>query len=73
MNTQIQAIHFKADQKLQGYISKKLEKLETFYSGIIDAQVFLKVENSSVKEKDDRDKIECKAKQLHSNGYFSIF
>ena len=50
MNTQIQAIHFKADQKLQGYISKKLEKLETFYSGIIDAQVFLKVENSSVKE-----------------------
>ena len=50
MNTQIQAIHFKADQKLQGYISKKLEKLETFYSGIIDAQVFLKVENRSVKE-----------------------
>lgn len=50
MNTQIQAIHFKADQKLQGYISKKLEKLETFYSGIIDAQVFLKVENSSLKE-----------------------
>ena len=48
MNTQIQAIHFKADQKLQGYISKKLEKLETFYTGIIDAQVFLKVENSSV-------------------------
>jgi putative sigma-54 modulation protein len=50
MNTQIQAIHFKADRKLQDYISKKLEKLETFYSGIIDAQVYLKVENTSVKE-----------------------
>ena len=50
MNTQIQAIHFKADQKLKDYIIKKLEKLETFYDGIIDAQVFLKVENTSVKE-----------------------
>ena len=50
MNTQIQAIHFKADQKLISYIEKKLEKLETFYSGIIDAQVFLKVENQSEKD-----------------------
>jgi putative sigma-54 modulation protein len=50
MNTQIQAIHFKADQKLKDFIEKKLEKLETFYDGIIDAQVFLKVENTSVKE-----------------------
>jgi putative sigma-54 modulation protein len=50
MNTQIQAIHFKADQKLKDYIMNKLEKLETFYDDIIDAQVFLKLENSSVKE-----------------------
>jgi putative sigma-54 modulation protein len=50
MNTQIQAIHFKADQKLIGYIEQKLEKLETFYDGIIDTQVFLKVENTSAKE-----------------------
>ncbi|MGB0850582.1 MAG: ribosome hibernation-promoting factor, HPF/YfiA family [Bacteroidia bacterium] len=50
MNTQIQAIHFKADQKLKEYIVKKINKLETFYDGLIDAQVFLKVENTSVKE-----------------------
>lgn len=50
MNTQIQAIHFKADQKLKDYINIKLEKLETFYDDIIDAQVFLKIENTSVKE-----------------------
>lgn len=50
MNTQIQAIHFKADQKLKDYIMNKLEKLETFYDDIIDAQVFLKLENSSFKE-----------------------
>lgn len=50
MNIQIQAIHFKADQKLKDYIIKKLDKLETFYDGIIDAQVFLKLENTTVKD-----------------------
>ncbi|MFB1003768.1 MAG: HPF/RaiA family ribosome-associated protein [Bacteroidia bacterium] len=50
MNTQIQAIHFKADQKLKDYIMNKLDKLETFYDDILDAQVFLKLENTSVKE-----------------------
>lgn len=50
MNTQIQAIHFKADHKLIGFIEKKLEKLETFFDGIQDAQVFLKVENTSGKQ-----------------------
>lgn len=50
MNTQIQSIHFKADQKLKDYILKKLEKLTTFYDGIIDIQVYLKVQNTSIKE-----------------------
>lgn len=49
MNTQIQAIHFKADSKLKDYINIKLEKLETFYDDIIDAQVFLKIDNVSTK------------------------
>ncbi|MCH1472691.1 MAG: HPF/RaiA family ribosome-associated protein [Bacteroidia bacterium] len=50
MNTQIQAIHFKADKKLIEFIEKKLSKLDTFHDGIIDAQVFLKLENTNVKE-----------------------
>lgn len=50
MNTQIQAIHFKADKKLIDFIERKLSKLETFHDGIIDAQVFLKLENTSMKE-----------------------
>jgi len=50
MNTQIQAIHFKAEKKLIEFIEKKLSKLETFHDGIIDAQVFLKLENTNVKE-----------------------
>jgi putative sigma-54 modulation protein len=50
MNIQIQAIHFKADQKLKDYICRKLNKLDVFYDGIIDSQVFLKLENTTVKE-----------------------
>lgn len=50
MNTQIQSIHFKADKKLIDFIERKLSKLETFHDCIIDAQVFLKLENTNVKE-----------------------
>ncbi|MDC0580206.1 ribosome-associated translation inhibitor RaiA [Bacteroidia bacterium] len=50
MNTQIQAIHFKADKKLIDFIENKITKLETFHDGIIDAQVFLKLENTQIKE-----------------------
>lgn len=50
MKTDIQSIHFKADAKLKDYISKKVEKLSTFYDGIVDSQVFLKVHNVSEKE-----------------------
>ena len=46
MRADIQSIHFKADQKLKEYITAKLDKLDKYYSGIIDAQVFLKIENN---------------------------
>lgn len=45
MQILIQSIHFTADQKLIEYINKRLEKLLTFYDNIIDANVYLKVEN----------------------------
>ena len=47
MNTQIQSIHFKADQKLKDYINIKIDKLDTFYDGIMDAKLFLTVVNTS--------------------------
>ena len=50
MKTEIQSIHFKADSKLRDYITKKIEKLDTFYDGIQGSQVFLKVNNVSEKE-----------------------
>ncbi len=49
MQIEIQSIHFDADQKLLDYITKRIEKLQTFYDGIIDATVYLKVDKSSDK------------------------
>ena len=50
MKTDIQSIHFKADAKLKDYINRKVDKLSTFYDGLVDSQVFLKVQNHSEKE-----------------------
>jgi putative sigma-54 modulation protein len=50
MKTDIQSIHFKADEKLKTYITQKIEKLTTFYDGIVDTQVYLKVHNIPEKE-----------------------
>ncbi|MBI1222363.1 MAG: ribosome-associated translation inhibitor RaiA [Bacteroidetes bacterium] len=47
MEINIQSIHFTADQKLIDYITKRLTKLTTFYDGIVDANVYLKLENVS--------------------------
>jgi len=46
MKINMTAVHFDADQKLIAYIEKKTTKLEQFFDRIIDAQVFLKLENS---------------------------
>ena len=40
------SIHFDADQKLIDYIEKKTTKLEQFFDRIIDAHVYLKLQNS---------------------------
>ncbi|NUM30924.1 MAG: ribosome-associated translation inhibitor RaiA [Bacteroidetes bacterium] len=45
MNIKIQSIHFDADKKLLDLITKKLEKLEQFSGKIIDANVYLKLNN----------------------------
>ena len=52
MNISTTSIHFDADQKLIDHIQKKTAKLEQFFDRIIDAQIFLKLENSGqVKDK----------------------
>ena len=52
MNLKIHSIHFDTDGKLESFIEKKLQKVETFVNRIIDAQVFLKLDHNAAQVKD---------------------
>lgn len=43
MEVKINSVHFTADQKLVDFINKKVGKLDTFFDGIINVEVTLKV------------------------------
>jgi len=50
MNVKINSVHFKADKKLEAFIKEKLEKLHTFFDGVINSEVTLKVDNKDNRE-----------------------
>ena len=52
MKTQIQTLHFTADQKLLSFIEKKINKLPLIYDKIIDSSVVLSMENLNTQVKD---------------------
>lgn len=45
MNVNIQTVHFDADDKLVEYVSRKVEKLNTFHDRILKVDLFLKLDN----------------------------
>lgn len=45
MNVRTQSVNFNAEPKLIEFVDEKLNKLDQFYDQIVDAEVFLKVEN----------------------------
>jgi putative sigma-54 modulation protein len=47
MKVNIQSIHFDADKKLLDFITKKVEKTKTFYEGIDNAKVYLKLDKDN--------------------------
>ena len=47
MNIRINAVRFDADIKLEQFVQKKVSKLERYFDDIINAEVFLKLENTS--------------------------
>lgn len=52
MNVQFHPSGFTASEQLKDFIEKKLGKLETFYDKIIDADVYLKLDNhQQIKDK----------------------
>jgi putative sigma-54 modulation protein len=50
MKVFVQSVNFNIDQALVDFIEKKVSNLEKFNEKIIDAEVFLKVQNTSDKE-----------------------
>ena len=45
MNVNIQTVHFNADLKLVDYVSRKVQKLNTFHDRILKVEIFLKLDN----------------------------
>jgi len=50
MQVNAQSVNFNADRKLIDFLQTRMDKLETFYDKIINADVYLKVQNISEKE-----------------------
>ena len=53
MNVNIQTVHFDADARLLEFVSKKIEKVNTFHDGITKVDIYLKLDNvvHSIKDK----------------------
>jgi putative sigma-54 modulation protein len=46
MNVKINSVNFDADSKLKTFVNQKVNKLSQFYEDILNADVYLKVENN---------------------------
>ncbi len=46
-----QAVNFDADQKLINFIQKKLDRLDSFFDRVIEAEVYLKLNNTGKENK----------------------
>jgi putative sigma-54 modulation protein len=61
----INSVHFTTDKKLVDFVNKKVNKLDTFFDGIINAEVTLKV----LKPEAAKNKISEIKLSIPSNGY----
>ncbi len=50
MNININSVHFKADQKLENFIERKVNKLTNMFEGVLDSEVVLKVDKSDSRD-----------------------
>ncbi|MCD8528682.1 MAG: ribosome-associated translation inhibitor RaiA [Chitinophagales bacterium] len=68
MNIQFHPSGFSASSQLKEVVEKKLEKLETFFDKIIDADVYLKLEShQTVKDKTAEIKLNVPGDTLFSS------
>lgn len=65
MEVKMKTVHFNADQKLVEFVNKKVNKLDTFFDGIIHCEVTLKV----LKPESAKNKVTEMKVSIPSNGY----
>ncbi len=65
MEININSVHFNADKKLVDFVNRKVNKLDTFFDGIIGAEVTLKV----LKPEVNNNKLSEIKISIPSNGY----
>lgn len=62
MTTNIQSVHFDADKKLINFANERVNKLTTYYDGLISGEIVLRLDKSST---DENKLVEIK---LHAKG-----
>ena len=50
MNVSINSVHFKADNKLEQFIEKKVGKLSGLYEGVIGSEITLKIDKAETND-----------------------
>lgn len=65
MEIKVNAVHFSADKKLLDFVDKKVNKLDTFFDGIIKSEVTLKI----LKPESSKNKIAEIKLSIPVNGY----
>ena len=65
MEVKINSVHFNADQKLIEFVTKKVGKLDTFFDGIINSEVTLRVQ----KPESANNKVSELKISIPANGY----
>ena len=50
MKVSINSVHFKADNRLEQFIEKKVAKLSGFYEGVIGSEITLKVDKAETND-----------------------
>jgi putative sigma-54 modulation protein len=50
MTTNIQSVHFDADKKLLDFANEKVNKLTTYYEGIISCEIIMRLDKSSTSD-----------------------
>jgi len=65
MEVKMNTVHFNADQRLVEFVNKKVNKLDTFFDGIINCEVTLKV----LKPESANNKVAEMKVSMPSSGY----